>query len=155
LSGELTLAQVEAALARAQLDPSNLPGLVGLFGVMVDVGGLSALELSARAREYCGSAVAGARSAAQNRPALLVFEDVDKFDAPSRAVVERLLEDPGTTSLCVVATQARPTVDGKGSSAVQLEVTPFSEQEVRDLARQALGEMPETLVPGMMRESGG
>src|SRR5205807_10189064 len=104
LRGKLTLDLLEAALRKVGLETNNLAGTAELFGV---AGDFSGLEHAARRRECLASALQIVRTAAAQAPALVVFEDVDRYDAPSAEIVNRLLEDPGTGPLFVLATRAR------------------------------------------------
>ncbi|NVB38717.1 protein kinase [Pseudenhygromyxa sp. WMMC2535] len=65
-----------------------LPGLNELFGLGVSA---SAVEYAVRRRECFTSAVQALTEGAAGNPLLLVFDDVDRWDAPSRRIVQQLV----------------------------------------------------------------
>ena len=65
------------------------------------------LELAVRRRECSAAALRVLRGTRAMQETILLFEDVDRYDRPSRAVVERLVEGPGDGPLCVIATASR------------------------------------------------
>src|SRR5215831_9389825 len=111
LTGTPSLPLIEAALMRIGLDPSNVAGMAELFGV---AGDFSGLEHQTRRRECLASALAAVKQAASQQPGLLVFEDVDRFDAPSRELCDRLLETPGAPGLIVLATRTPESLARSG-----------------------------------------
>ncbi|HJZ85150.1 MAG TPA: hypothetical protein VKN99_08285, partial [Polyangia bacterium] len=152
LRGKPSLEMIDTAMKRAELDPANLTGLAELFGV---VGDFSGLEPVARRRECMASALAVVHTAAARQPALLVFEDVDRYDAPSAELVSRLLDYPGEGPLCVLATRARGSFQVAGPQVEVLELAAFDEHEVEELQAHALSEAPHSLTESIMAASAG
>jgi serine/threonine-protein kinase len=64
-----------------------LPGLTELFGLG---GPASDAELAVRRRECFASAVQTMLGAGGSTPTLVIFDDVDRFDTPSRRIVQKL-----------------------------------------------------------------
>jgi serine/threonine-protein kinase len=121
------------------------------------VGGeFSALEHQTRRRECHSSALAIIRAAAALRPALLVFEDIDRYDGPSRQLVEELLEPESEAEgrgLVLLATRMpEPSRPVRGES---LELLPLGEAEARELLRHALGESSAAQVRAVLEASVG
>ena len=84
----------------------------------------------------CASAVRSLLgTAAALTPLLLIVEDVDAFDAPSRALIARILAQPVPPGLSILLTQA----GGRWAGIETVELAPLSEVEVSELARHALG----------------
>ena len=79
--------------------PQDRTGLGELFGFG---GAASKLPLDVRRRE-CMAAVLGTLRRAD---ATLVFEDVDRYDAPSRQVLAELVAQPGAATVLATATRA-------------------------------------------------
>jgi serine/threonine protein kinase/tetratricopeptide (TPR) repeat protein len=69
-----------------------LPGLHELFGVGVATGAAgSTIEHAVRRRECFSSAVQALLEGAGGRPLLLTLDDVDRWDAPSREILQQLV----------------------------------------------------------------
>jgi eukaryotic-like serine/threonine-protein kinase len=81
------IAELGAAIAEVGLSQRDLPGVAELFGHPNE---LSELEAQIRHREVLASAVRAVRAVAQTRALVLVFEDVDRYDAPSLEFLQRL-----------------------------------------------------------------
>ena len=87
-------------LDRASADhPQDRTGLYELFGFG---GAASKLPLDVRRREC----VAASLQTLRRSQATLVFEDVDRYDTPSRGVIGELIAQPGAATLLATTTQA-------------------------------------------------
>jgi serine/threonine protein kinase/tetratricopeptide (TPR) repeat protein len=76
----------------AGLSYEALPGLQELFGVGLGAGvSNQAVEYAVRRRECFTSAVQTLIESGRGQPLLLVFDDVDRWDAPSRRVLQQLV----------------------------------------------------------------
>ncbi|HVH98046.1 MAG TPA: protein kinase [Enhygromyxa sp.] len=71
-----------------------LPGLHELFGVGVATGLATTMEHAVRRRECFSSAVQALLEGASGRPLLLTFDDIDRWDAPSRHILQQLVRAP-------------------------------------------------------------
>jgi serine/threonine-protein kinase len=129
LRGRPTLDMIDQAIRRIAQPAADLPGLAMLFGIAGDFGGL---EHAARRRECFASALRVVRHAAGQHSAVVVFEDVDHFDAPSRTVVERLIDEPASSPLTLLCT-TRAGWDPP-SAATVVDVAPLERTEITQLA---------------------
>jgi serine/threonine-protein kinase len=152
LRGRPGLETLQSSIRRLQLQATNLTGLAELFGVPGD---FSKLEQQARRRECVASALAAIRTATSQKPTVVVFEDVDRYDAPSREVVKRLLEQPSLGFTLVIATGTKTAFTKLDSRVEQLELEPFGETMVGDLAKHALLDATPALIATVMRATGG
>lgn len=89
LSGEVSHAAVAEAVRAAAIPPRDLAGIVELFGHDAE---LSQLDAAARRREVFAAAVRALWAAGQNGRAILVFEDVDRYDQPSLELIARFCD---------------------------------------------------------------
>ncbi len=114
--------------------PEDRAGLYELFGFG---GAASKLPLDVRRREC----VAAALQSLRRVEATLVFEDVDRYDAPSRAILGELIMQPGAST--VLATTTRHEMLEVEVEIVRLP--PLDAMALADLA----------LPPGVADRSGG
>jgi serine/threonine-protein kinase len=102
ISERPSLAELDLALSALKLDPGgrrsvDRPGLAELFGVWQAT---VPAAYDVRRRECFAAAVQTLR----RLPAAFVFEDVDRYDGPSRQVLSRLCQDPGEATVLCTAT---------------------------------------------------
>ncbi|HXU74238.1 MAG TPA: protein kinase [Polyangia bacterium] len=122
-------------LDRASADhPQDRTGLYELFGFG---GAASKLPLDVRKRECVAASLQTMRRA----DLTLVFEDVDRYDAPSRTILGELIMQPGTATL--LATTTRPELLDVEVELVRLP--PLDPMALADLL----------LPPGVADRSGG
>ncbi|MCU1281300.1 MAG: serine/threonine protein kinase, partial [bacterium] len=114
--------------------PQDRTGLCELFGFG---GAASKLPLDVRRRECIAAALQTLRRA----DATLVFEDVDRYDVPSRRILGDLIVQPGAAT--VLATTTRPEMLDVEVEIVRLP--PLDAMALADLA----------LPPGVAERSGG
>ena len=129
LRGRPTLDMIDQAIRRIAQPAADLPGLAMLFGIVGDFGGL---EHAARRRECFASALRVVRHAAGQHSAVVVFEDVDRFDGPSRTVVERLIDEPASSPLTLLCTTRAGWEPPSVASVV--DVAPLGSADIRQLA---------------------
>ncbi|MCC6998172.1 MAG: protein kinase [Deltaproteobacteria bacterium] len=152
-SSKLGMVELKESLAEVGGDDRDLvPGLAELFRISgVDTG----LELAVRRRECAAAALHALRGAPRRQATVLIFEDVDRYDRPSRDLVERLIEEPGEAPLLVIAsaTAGRPGAgaaagrddggDGAGladlAATQSLALEPLGPPAVIELVRQVAG----------------
>jgi serine/threonine-protein kinase len=103
--------------------PQDRAGLYELFGFG---GAASKLPLDVRRRECIAAALQSLRRA----EGTLVFEDVDRYDGPSRMILEELIMQPGAAT--VLATTTRPEILEVEVEIVRLP--PLDPMELADLA---------------------
>ncbi|MGZ3406560.1 MAG: protein kinase domain-containing protein, partial [Polyangia bacterium] len=115
--------------------PQDRTGLCELFGFG---GAASKLPLDVRRRECVAAALQTLRRADSTT---LVFEDVDRYDAPSRLILGDLIVQPGGAT--VLATTTRPEILDVEVEIVRLP--PLDPMALADLA----------LPPGVAERSGG
>ena len=95
--------ELSTRLAAIGWDPADLIALAPVFSVQLDEGGL---EHAVRRRECHAAVLRFLRSAGARGELVLVFEDIDRYDAASRAVLKRLVEAPGDGAPYVIVTSA-------------------------------------------------
>lgn len=100
------------------LSYESLPGLNELFGVGV---GLGSIEYAVRRRECFTSAVQALTESAGGRPLLLVFDDVDRWDAPSRRILQQLIGAHVSVPILVLIGTAEADRTWLRSPVVELE----------------------------------
>jgi serine/threonine protein kinase/tetratricopeptide (TPR) repeat protein len=84
--------EINRAANVAGLSYEALPGLQELFGVGLGAGVTDqAIEYAVRRRECFTSAVQALTESERGQPLLFVFDDVDRWDAPSRRVLQQLV----------------------------------------------------------------
>jgi serine/threonine-protein kinase len=89
LQAPLSLDELSRAAARYGLPDRDVPGLAELFGLDSPLG---QLELAVRRREAFSAALRALGAATRvHSCAVLCFLDVDRYDAPSREIIEQLL----------------------------------------------------------------
>jgi eukaryotic-like serine/threonine-protein kinase len=89
-----------------------LPGLYELFGVGANTTAAgSTVEYAVRRRECFTSAVQALCEGAGGQPLLLTFDDVDRWDAPSRRVLQRLVRARAEHPVRVVIATAEAQCD--------------------------------------------
>ncbi|PRP91740.1 Serine/threonine-protein kinase PknB [Enhygromyxa salina] len=97
-----------------------LPGLQELFGVGVNTGiGSNAIEYAVRRRECFTSAVQ-ALTETSGQPLLLVLDDVDRWDGPSRRVLQQLLRASSSQAILVLVATSEEQRDWLRSPVVGL-----------------------------------
>src|SRR5262249_36883106 len=82
-------------------------------------------------------------------------EDMDRYDAPSRDVVTRLLADPGNGALSVVATRLAPGAGAGPRPSRAIEVAPLLPSEIAEWVALELGAVEPDLVTRVVSASGG
>lgn len=80
---------LDRAAVRRGMSSRDVPGLAELFGHPSE---LSELEAPIRRREIVASAARALAAEAQRGPTAIVFEDADRYDAPSLELVRRMVE---------------------------------------------------------------
>ncbi len=94
-----------------------LPGLSELFGVGP---GDTVLEYAVRRRECFTSAVQALTEGAAGAPLLLVFDDVDRWDAPSRRILQQLVHARSDAPVLILISTAEAQRDWLRSPVVEL-----------------------------------
>jgi len=77
------------AVERLGLTERDAPGIGELFGYESD---MWELDAPVRRRELMASTIRALRAEAERHPIVLVFEDIDRYDAPSRELLARISE---------------------------------------------------------------
>jgi tetratricopeptide (TPR) repeat protein len=108
-------ADLQRAASLAGLSYEALPGLAELFGFGAGV----AIEYAVRRRECLTSAVQ-VLSEGGHEPLLLVFDDVDRWDAPSRRIVQRLVRAEATRPMLVLISTSETNRDWLQTAIVEL-----------------------------------
>ena len=107
-----------------------LPGLAELFGLE---GPLATAELAVRRRECFTAAAQTLVGASRDGRALLMFDDVERFDTSSRKVLQALkLQAASAPLLVLIASDER---DLSWIDAQVLELQPFTPAEVEEATR--------------------
>ncbi len=120
-----------------------LPGLAELFQLQ---GPAYDLEIGVRRRECFSSAVQAMVSGGRGQPLLLIFDDVDRFDTPSREILGRLAAASAQNPVLVLCTSAEPNVEWLGGTIEQLDA--LSPEIVEHLGRQVTMEVsPQSQLP--------
>ncbi|MFV8751233.1 protein kinase domain-containing protein [Nannocystaceae bacterium ST9] len=108
-------ADLQRAASLAGLSYDALPGLSELFGF----GAGAAVEYAVRRRECLTSAVQ-ALVESGHEPLLLIFDDVDRWDAPSRKIVQKLVRAQAKRAILVLVGTAETNRDWLHSPVVEL-----------------------------------
>jgi serine/threonine-protein kinase len=125
--------EINRAANLAGLSYEALPGLQELFGVGLGAGvSNQAVEYAVRRRECFTSAVQALTESGRGAPLLLVFDDVDRWDAPSRRVLQQLVRARAEHPLLVLIATAEEQRDWLRSPVVGLPR--FDAQELRKWA---------------------
>ncbi len=112
---ELGPADLQRAASLAGLPYDALPGLDELFGFGAGV----AVEYAVRRRECLTSAVQVLTEGGHD-PLLLVFDDVDRWDAPSRRIVQRLVRAQSKRPVLILIGTAETNREWMHSPVVDL-----------------------------------
>jgi tetratricopeptide (TPR) repeat protein len=123
-----------------------LPGLQELFGVGAATGVTQTVEYAVRRRECFTSAVQTLTEGGRGQPLLLVLDDVDRWDAPSRRVLQQLVRAHADHPILVLIATAEEQRDWLRSPVVGLPR--LDADEVREWARglaHANSQLPERL----------
>ncbi len=120
-----------------------LPGLAELFQLQ---GPAHDLEVGVRRRECFSSAVQAMVAGGRGQPLLLIFDDVDAFDTPSREILGRIANAQASNPVFVVCTSAEPNVEWLGGTIEQLDA--LAPDVVEALGRQVTMEVnPKSQLP--------
>jgi serine/threonine-protein kinase len=120
-----------------------LPGLAELFQLQ---GPAHDLETGVRRRECFSSAVQAMMAGGRGQPLLLIFDDVDTFDTPSREILGRITSAQAQNPVFVLCTSAEPNVEWLGGTIEQLDA--LTPDEVETLGRQVTMEInPKSQLP--------
>jgi serine/threonine-protein kinase len=111
----------------------ELPGLAELFHLQ---GPAFEIELAVRRRECFASSVQALLSGGRGQPLLLVFDDVDGYDAASREVLRRLVSAPTQMPVIVLATTGETELQWFGGVAERLE--PLGPDAIASLGRSVI-----------------
>ncbi|PRQ08237.1 serine/threonine-protein kinase [Enhygromyxa salina] len=115
-----TPGEINRAANLIGLSYEALPGMQELFGVGVGAGvGANAIEYAVRRRECFTSAVQ-ALTEVSGRPLVLVFDDVDRWDAPSRRVLQQLVRARSEHPILLLVATAEEKRDWLHSPVVAL-----------------------------------
>jgi len=118
------LGDLERALEARELLQRDLPGIAELFGHQGD---LWRLEPTVRKRELQASTIRVLRSTAKERPSVLVFENVDRYDLPSQELLSRLMESIDDCSLRVIVSNG-PEFAGRWPAKIaRIDLGPLSD----------------------------
>ncbi len=118
-------ADLKRAASLAGLSYEALPGLSELFGF----GAGAAVEYAVRRRECLTSSVQ-ALAEAGHEPLLLVFDDVDRWDAPSRRIVQKLVRAQATRPVLVLIGTAETNREWLHSPVVELPALDADEIQI-------------------------
>ena len=122
---------LSAALDELGLSRRDLPGIAELFG---HEGELWQLEPPIRRRELLASTIRVLRAAANHGPAVLVFEDVDRYDHPSQELLRRLAERTDTHPLRVVVTNDAAFAERWPDNVERIDLPPLDDRALAQLA---------------------
>jgi eukaryotic-like serine/threonine-protein kinase len=120
----------------------GLPGLAELFELD---GPAHELEFRVRRRECFASATQTLLDGGRGRPLLLVFDDIEAFDAPSREVVRRLAHACAATPVTLVCTSSEQDVTWLCTNVERLEL--LDARVVEHVARQVTSDRPTSNLP--------
>ncbi len=112
------------------MDTADIPGLIDLMGTE---GMLTNLQDDGRRRERLVAFRNLARRAATYKPLLLIFEDYDLYDQPSRDLVSFLIEDPGDDELKILVTHEDDYEVEWPVTVEYLEVPPLEQDDTRGI----------------------
>ena len=119
--GPHSAAEIGRAAKLMGLSYETLPGLHELFGVGPGVGvSGTTVEYAVRRRECFTSAVQVLLEGASGRPLLLTFDDVDRWDAPSRRVLQQLVRARSDQPVLILIATAEAERDWLCSPVVEL-----------------------------------
>ncbi len=121
---ELGPGDLQRAANLGGLSYEALPGLVELFGF----GSSGTVEYAVRRRECLTSAVQ-ALIELGDHPLLLVFDDVDRWDAPSRRIVQKLVRAQAKRPVLVLVSTSEANRDWLHSPVVELPALGVDELE--------------------------
>jgi serine/threonine-protein kinase len=131
------------AASLAGLTFEELPGLAELLELH---GPAHDLEFGARRRECFASATQAMLAAANRQPALLIFDDLDLYDTPSREVIRRLASAQSTDPLLILCTSAEPNLEWLPADIDPLP--PLRAEQVEQVSRDAIIEVqPNSRLP--------
>ncbi|MEM6289918.1 MAG: protein kinase [Myxococcota bacterium] len=120
-----------------------LPGLAELFQLQ---GPAYDLEIGVRRRECFSSALQALVTGGRGQPLLLIFDDVDRFDTPSREILGRIANAQAQNPVFVLCTSAEPNLEWLGGTIEQLDA--LSPEIVEQLGRQVTMEVsPQSQLP--------
>ncbi len=122
------------ALEAVGLSSRDLPGIGELFG---HSGALWELEPPVRRRELLAATIRVLMTAANDGPAVLVFEDVDGYDQPSQELLRRLSERTNFGRLRIVVSNRRALSRHWPATAARLELAPLDDEDLATLAAHA------------------
>lgn len=126
------IAATTADLGRATnlvgLSFESLPGLAELFGLG---GPANEAEYAVRRRECFASAVQALVAGGRGKPLMLVFDDIDHFDAASRQVLQRLCRASGDHAVLVIVTSSEKNLSWINAPVVSLDA--IEADDVREL----------------------
>jgi len=121
----------------------ELPGLAELFRLQ---GPAHDLELGVRRRECFASAVQALIAGGRGQPLLLLFDDIDGYDSPSREVLRRLGTAHSSAPLVILCTSAESQLQWTQGSIEPLE--PLGAEAVMKVAQQVTVEInPKSTLP--------
>jgi serine/threonine-protein kinase len=154
LPPDASRAALQSACMAAGIDLRELPGLAELFNLAAPVTGL---ELAVRRRECAAAALRVLRGSAAWPPALLVFENVERYDRPSKDVLQRLLQYPGDAPVHVLLTSPSGADAPWTQGAEVLELEGLAADAVVEVVRTVLGTSPaaDELAHQLYAETGG
>jgi eukaryotic-like serine/threonine-protein kinase len=136
--------ELERAALKLGLNRRDVPGLAAVLAHRSD---LSELEPAARQREMVASARRVLMAAAARQPTMIVFEDADRYDAPSQRLLAELVEHAADSALRLAI-----TTGGAGDSSAsqifeslaceRIELPPLDEAAVGELAADVARRSP-------------
>jgi serine/threonine-protein kinase len=129
----------------------ELPGLAELFG-LVD-GPAHDMEHRARQRECYASATRAMLAAGRGEPLLLLFDDVEGWDRPSREVLQRLMHAECEVPVMVVAASAEPDLAWLSAPVALLQ--PLGPEAIaRSCAQLTVSVNPDSDLPARLAGQG-
>jgi eukaryotic-like serine/threonine-protein kinase len=127
--------ELERAALEIGLNRRDVPGLAEMLAHRSD---LSELEPMARQREIAASARRVLIAAAARHPMMIVFEDADRYDAPSQRLLASLVGQAGESALRIAVTTG---MDGDASVDPMLASLPCEKIELGPLSEAAVGDI--------------
>ncbi|MGH8067252.1 MAG: sigma 54-interacting transcriptional regulator [Candidatus Entotheonellia bacterium] len=138
---ETYIIKLRASLQQARLDPdANLPYLLHLLGVPVDVDSLASLSAEARRTRTFETFRQMILASSQRRPLILAVENLHWVDPTSEALLTSLVEGLAGASILVLTTSRpgyRPRWLDK-SYATQIALQPLGLDDSRQIVRRVL-----------------
>lgn len=123
---------LSAGLELLGLSRRDLPGIAELFGHQ---GELWQLEPAARRRELLASALRVLKAAAVSHgKAVFLFDDVDRYDQPTRDLIFRLAELAGDLSLRAIVSHGPEMAERWPDHILRLTLPPLTEDDFAGLA---------------------